>query len=263
MAASLYWGDREAMILENYEESTCLEMFDENVVYENSPSQFNHMLINTEVKENHDFDSHPFSAETRVSIHPDLVDIDISLPADKSLSVLCKENNSSGLPKINCDTLITNVNSVSQMCTDSFEVTASPCVNVPQQVKFSAREQCLSRHTIDVPVCNDLVDLSYEELKWLNITDQLYFRDAVLVFKSLHHLTPYYLSEKFKRNSEMHSRVTRNVNDLHLPLCRLVTGQRTFGFRGAKMWNSLPPEIKSEQSLKSFKHKLHSHLLAF
>ena len=109
----------------------------------------------------------------------------------------------------------------------------------------------------------DHVTPALKELKWLNITDQLYFRDAVLVFKSLHHLTPYYLSEKFKRNSEMHSRVTRNVNDLHLPLCRLVTGQRTFGFRGAKMWNSLPPEIKSEQSLKSFKHKLHSHLLAF
>ena len=109
----------------------------------------------------------------------------------------------------------------------------------------------------------DHVTPALKELKWLNITDQLYFRDAVLVFKSLHHLTPYYLSEKFKRNSEMHSRVTRNVNDLHLPLCRLVTGQRTFSFRGAKMWNSLPPEIKSEQSLKSFKHKLHSHLLAF
>jgi hypothetical protein len=88
-------------------------------------------------------------------------------------------------------------------------------------------------------------------------------RDAVLVFESIHRLTPYYLSEKFKRNSEVHSQVTRNVNDLHLPLCRLVTEQRTFDFRGAKMWNSLPPEIKSEQSLKSFKYKLHSHLLAF
>ena len=107
----------------------------------------------------------------------------------------------------------------------------------------------------------DHVSPALKELKWLNITDQLYLRDAVLVFKSLHHLTPYYLSEKFKRNSEVHSRVTRNVNDLHLPLCRLVTGQRTFSFRGAKLWNSLPPEIKSEQTLKSFKHKLHKHFL--
>ncbi len=60
MAASLYRDDREAMVLENYEESTCLEMFNENVVYENSPSQINDMLINTEVKENHDFDSPHF-----------------------------------------------------------------------------------------------------------------------------------------------------------------------------------------------------------
>ncbi|CAB4026585.1 Hypothetical predicted protein [Paramuricea clavata] len=81
--------------------------------------------------------------------------IDFSLPADKSLGVLCKESNSnsSGLPKINGDTLTTNVNPMSQMRTDSFEVTASPCVNVPQQVKFGAREQCLLPHTIDVPVC--------------------------------------------------------------------------------------------------------------
>ncbi len=77
-----------------------------------------------------------------MSIHPDLVDIDFSLPAGKSLSVLCKENNFSGLPKINYDTL-----------------------NVPQQVNLSAREQCLSPHIIDVPVCNDLVDLSYEVKK--------------------------------------------------------------------------------------------------
>ena len=107
----------------------------------------------------------------------------------------------------------------------------------------------------------DHVSRALKELKWLNITDQLYFRDAVLVFTSLHHLTPYYLSKKFKRNSEVHSRVTRNVNDLHLPLRRLVTGQRTFSFRGAKLWNSLLPEIKSEQTLKSFKHKLHKHFL--
>ena len=55
---------------------------------------------------------------------------------------------------MNCDTLSRIILSpVNQMCADSLEVTASPCVNVPQQVKFS---------TIDVPVCNDLVDLSCE-----------------------------------------------------------------------------------------------------
>ena len=108
----------------------------------------------------------------------------------------------------------------------------------------------------------DHVSPALRELKWLNVKDQLYHRDAVLVFKSLHHLTPP-LTEKFKNNSEVHSRVyTRNINDLHLPRCRLVTGQRTFSFRGAKLWNSLLPEIKSEQSLKSFKQKLYKYLFS-
>ena len=111
----------EAMILEKFEKSKCLEMFNENVV-ENLPDKFNDvsdMLINIEEGQ-HDFDSPPFLFETSVNIHPDLVDIDFSLAVDKSLSALCKENNSSGLPKINCDTLTTNVNPVNQMCTDSF-----------------------------------------------------------------------------------------------------------------------------------------------
>ena len=108
----------------------------------------------------------------------------------------------------------------------------------------------------------DHVSPAFKELKWLNVKDQLYLRDAILVFKSLHNLTPPSLTEKFKKNSEVHSRVRRNTSDLHLPLCRLVTGQRTFSFRGAKLWNSLLPEFKSEKSLQSFKHKLYKQLLS-
>ena len=167
MAASLYRDDREAMFLGKYEETECLEMFNEfeNSVYNSSPDQLNgvaDMLINIEAEEQHNLDSPTISSETRMSIHPDLVGIDFSLPANKPAKVLYKENTSSGLPKINCDTSTTNVNPVSQMCTDKFEVTASPCVNVPQEVKVSGREQCLLLCTKDVPVCNDLVDLSNE-----------------------------------------------------------------------------------------------------
>ena len=45
-----------------------------------------------------------------------------------------------------------------------------------------------------------------KELKLFNVEDQLYLRDAVLVynvFKSLHNLTPS-LSENFIRNFEVH-----------------------------------------------------------
>ena len=106
----------------------------------------------------------------------------------------------------------------------------------------------------------DHVTPALKELKWLNVIDQLYLRDAVLVFKSLNKLTPPSLTEKFQRNSQIHTRTTRKMNDLHLPLCRLVTGQRTFNFRGAKLWNSLLPEIKSQATVKSFKRKLYQQL---
>ena len=59
----------------------------------------------------------------------------------------------------------------------------------------------------------DHVSPAFKELKWLNVKDQLYLRDAILVFKSLHNLTPPSLTKKFKKNSEVHSRVTRNTSD--------------------------------------------------
>ena len=43
----------------------------------------------------------------------------------------------------------------------------------------------------------DHVSPAFKELKWLNVKDQLYLRDAILVFKSLHNLTPPSLTEKF------------------------------------------------------------------
>ena len=67
------------------------------------------------------------------------------------------------------------------------------------------------------------VSSALKELKWLNVKDQLYLRDAVLVFNSLHKFTPS-LSENFIRNFEVHSRVTGNINDLHLATTLLPYG---------------------------------------
>ena len=40
---------------------------------------------------------------------------------------------------------------------------------------------------------------------------------------------------------------------LHETLCRLSTGQRSFAFRGAKLWNYLNHNIKSLKCPKDFK----------
>ena len=80
------------------------------------------------------------------------------MTADKTNNIFYEEGTPSSLSKQNCDTA--NIIPVNEMCIDSLEVTASPCVQVPQKVESSAREQCPLPCTIDVPLCNDLVDLS-------------------------------------------------------------------------------------------------------
>ena len=65
-----------------------------------------------------------------------------------------------------------------------------------------------------------------------------------------------HLSQRFKERSQIHSRPTRNCNDLDLVKCRLATGQRSFRFRGAKAWNELPKCIRVVTSLPHFKNDL-------
>ena len=45
-------------------------------------------------------------------------------------------------------------------------------------------------------------------------------------------------------------RETRNCDQLQIPLYTSAAGQRSFKFRGAKIWNSLNTDLKEHKSLK-------------
>ena len=55
---------------------------------------------------------------------------------------------------------------------------------------------------------------------------------------------------------------TRNSNNLEIPLFKSKSGQRTFEYRGVKIWNNLNNELKSEISLTTFKHNVKKALIA-
>ena len=74
------------------------------------------------------------------------------------------------------------------------------------------------------------------QLQWLPVKHQIRFRDN-LVFKYLNRLAPDYLREKFHFRSKVHNRNTRNCNQLNILKYRLTNGQRTFTYRGVKVWN--------------------------
>ena len=65
-----------------------------------------------------------------------------------------------------------------------------------------------------------------------------------MMHKCFNKLVPDYLADMFKLRSQVHNRQTRSSGALDIPLCRLSTGQCSFAFRGAKLWNSLNDNIK-------------------
>ena len=101
----------------------------------------------------------------------------------------------------------------------------------------------------------DHISQGLKSLGWLSIEDKLRLNTAVMVHKCLQHRVPIYLKDKFVYRSQVHNRQLRSVdnNELNLPHCRLSTGQRSFAFRGAKVWNSLPLDLKLTSSLRTFK----------
>ena len=83
-----------------------------------------------------------------------------------------------------------------------------------------------------------------------------------MVHKCLIGWAPDYLSQKFTRRLDLRNRNTRNKKDLNLPRCRLTTGQRSFAYRGAACWNSVPKDLKEVTDVRIFKRRLVNMLLA-
>ena len=92
----------------------------------------------------------------------------------------------------------------------------------------------------------------------------LYIKRCELAFWRINDTLPDYLNASLRKNSDAHSRTTRNHCNLNLlrPLHKNISmGTRTFAVRTVKDWNSLPRSLKANKSLKSFKAELWKTLL--
>ena len=108
----------------------------------------------------------------------------------------------------------------------------------------------------------DHISQGIKSLNWLTVKERLYFNDAVMVFKCVNNLVPEYLANMFVPRSRIHSRVTRSCNLLHIPRGRLSSGQRAFTYRGCKLWNNLPNDLKAAENVNAFRLRLLNALLS-
>ena len=80
-----------------------------------------------------------------------------------------------------------------------------------------------------------------------------------MVFKSLHVLTPGYLSDQFtNRNDVTNYSLRDSENKIAVPLPRNHFLKNSFSYSGAVLWNSLPYDLRQAESLDDSLNKLNS-----
>ena len=96
-------------------------------------------------------------------------------------------------------------------------------------------------------------ELALRHLGWSLLSERRTQIKARLMFKVLHDLAPVRLSNIFSDSCSANNYHLRNAdNKLALPLPKTEFLKKSFSYNGARIWNSLPNEIRCCETLTSF-----------
>ena len=100
-------------------------------------------------------------------------------------------------------------------------------------------------------------------LHWLPVHYRIDFKIVLFVFKILNGQAPQYLVELLHALTPARALRLSNQLLLDVPKSRLITkGDRAFAVAAPKLWNSLPFNIRSAQTLEIFKSSLKTYLFS-
>ncbi len=93
-------------------------------------------------------------------------------------------------------------------------------------------------------------------------THQSLEQKSILMYKTLHGMTPDYLRSRFVYRDDVSAYRLRNTeNKLVLPQPRTDYLKKSFSYSGAQLWNNLPEDLRQASKLADFKSKLIRHSL--
>ena len=96
----------------------------------------------------------------------------------------------------------------------------------------------------------------FNDLGWATLKDMRLQQKAIMMFKVVNGLAPSYLKNIFNHDDECIYNLRRSNKNLRIPKARTDYYRYSFAFTGAKLWNSLPDDLKEETSLHQFKKRL-------
>ena len=127
------------------------------------------------------------------------------------------------------------------------------------QVHKIMKQYARSILDIKIPKEHPTITL-FKKLDWLPIDVRVQYFEGIQMYNILKGTAPKYLLEMFDLVNNVHGHGTRHSQKLYVPKYKLVTGQRSFRYRGAVLWNSLDSDIKQSPSLDTFKCRFIKHL---
>ena len=101
-----------------------------------------------------------------------------------------------------------------------------------------------------------------KSLHWLPVTERIEYKILLLTFKARHGLAPEYISDLLEEYSPPRS-LRSSTAQLLVPVrTRTKAGDRSFKAAAPSLWNKLPDDIRSINSLDKFKCSIKTYLFS-
>ncbi len=103
----------------------------------------------------------------------------------------------------------------------------------------------------------------FKELNWLPLHDEIKIQRCCVIHNRVFGQSTQYMEQMLVRNIDYGSRSNRHSKlNLVCPRYKRETeGGKSFGVTGARLWNSIPVDIRSKDSFYSFKRALRKYFL--
>ncbi len=108
----------------------------------------------------------------------------------------------------------------------------------------------------DILLLLDHITPILQSLHWLLIKFRISYKILLLAYKALNDLAPAYLTDLLSRYNPTCSLRSQNSGLLVVPrIAKSTKGGRTFSYLAPKLWNSLPDNVRSSDTLSLSRFK--------
>jgi hypothetical protein len=130
-----------------------------------------------------------------------------------------------------------------------------------QKLDYIQRLQNSAARLVTRTCRKDHITPVLKSLHWLPVRQRVQYKVALLTFKSLHEMSPVYLTELLSPVQQTRTLRSNSQMRLQVPKTKTKTlGERAFSVCAPQLWNSLPSSITVLDNIGQFKSALKTYL---